>query len=646
MNDRPIIFDILREMPGDATDQALVDGLLEVEPEAQTRIIRLLLDRGADAGLKHLPPLFHRLTPAARTHIISSTSRLFGALRTCIRSSSSQTRRSTIDIIRQSGNPRLAYLVAHAIHDGSPKIRAAAAATLRALTTHHCRVHAETLAELREVFDHDPSLFEIVGHTLALLRDERAFLVASLREALNHYESHHRPEVLEAAMLLADELESSLFDQSTVNRGKLTHAMIEVISNWLSPQYVPFLYVAMACPEMRRRIVPRLVACRDAEFFAEFIRCHWLARDPAIRKHLVAIRSIAWLGDGFDAAFNLPPDVARVAPAWLMALGLPSNQKVSLLMNFLIIDNPEANRAAAWALADIRTPASTAALESLLDHENDVVRNIVRLELEHRSRTGQHHKRKPALKGRPDEWLNLLDRAGLTEEFDDFWQNFEQIHPGQARAAGHFVFKYVPGFATQVQIRLLSQKPADRLRALRMIMVLRVCAHFERDVFALANDKNNEIRAAAMSALGQIGGETGRRILRRGLNDEAPPVQAAAIDGLETMQADGRDELVLPLAGSADADVRSAAVRCLLKMRVPQAATALMAMLKDPRADHRCAALWIVDHLRLATLASRIANIAQCDPDRRIARIAGHVARRLHRADAGAPRKGLSEVSS
>ncbi len=646
MDVRPIVFEILREMPGEAADLALVDGLLEVSPESQSDVIRVLLDRNNDSGLKYLPPVFYKLTPSAQGLIISNTSRLFGAMRACMRNSSSQTRQCTLDIIRRSGNPRLAYLAAHAIHDGSPKIRASAAATLLSLTQHHCETRGTTLKSLGEAIDADTSLNFTVSKTLELLGDERRYLVTSLREALNHYESHYRPEVLEASMLIADELESSLFEQSTVKRGKLTHAMIEVVTDWLSPRYVPFLYVAIPCPELRRRIVPRVSNCRDAEFFIEFIRWHWLARDPAIRKHLVSIRSIAWLNDGFEAIFNLPADVASMAPAWILSLGLPSNQKVSLLMHLLVVDNARANRAAAWALVDIKTPASTVALESLLDHEESSVHLVVKRELEHRRRTGQHPRQKKTVKGRPEEWVNLLDRADITEDFDDFWQHFEHIHPAQAQAAGHYVFKYVPGFMTQVQIKLLSQKPADRLRSLRMIMVLCISEHFQRDVFAIANDKLPEIRAAAMAALGQIGGETARRILQRALSDDTPTVQATGIDALDAMQARGRDEWITPLTQSSDADVRAAAVRCLLRMRVPQAAVELMSMLTDASADHRCAALWVADRLKLYTLASRIQTMSRSDPDRRIARIASHVARRLNRASAGATQHGLSGVPS
>jgi len=197
-----------------------------------------------------------------------------------------------------------------------------------------------------------------------------------------------------------------------------------------------------------------------------------------------------------------------------------------------------------------------------------------------------------------------------------------------------------------VQVKLNSKRSSDRLRALRLILALSLCDHFEKDIFAAANDTSPEVRAAAMAALGQIGGETSRRICERALCDRSPLVQAAAIDALDQMRAERRAELVGPKTDSEDADVRAAAVRCLLKMRMQKAAGALITMLQDDRADHRCAALWVVDQLKLATLAPRISEFARSDPDPRIARIGQHVARRLERIRAATVKGRPAEVSA
>lgn len=640
LSERPKVFEILEDIPGQAADEALLAGLPEVSPPVQNQIVRALLKRGTDAGLRGLPPLFFRLNEEAQSQIVAQSARMFTALRACVASSSPQTRQNTLDIVRRSGNPRLAYLATHAIHDGAQKIRAEAAITVLELVQKHISSRTETIRILHDTGESSPELMHTVFETMRIVADEHKFLLAALREAVEHYESHHRPEVIEAAMLLAPDLEKCLFDQATIKRGKLTHAMLELIGGELEPRFVPFVYVALCHPELRRRIVPKIAACRSIEFFAEFIRWHWLARDANIRKSLAYVRNVEWLEDGFEAAFNLPPDVAARMPSWLLALGLSSNQKVALLLNCLIVDNAAANRAAVWALVDIDTPASTVALESLLDHDNSAIKTIAKMEIARRRRTIRQAPRRSELRGRPPEWVAMLDRANLKEEFEDFWQNFEHIHPAQALAAGKHVLKYVTGFSTQLQLKLLSQNSADRFRAIRLAVALALCEHFQKDIFAAANDKTPEIRAASMTALGHIGGETSRRILERGISDASDAVQAAAINALDKMGAKRREELVLPRIESENADVRAAAVRCLLRLRVPASANALVQMLHDPRPDHRCAALWIADQLKLAALAQRIQNLAQSDPDPRISRVAMHVVKRLQKDDGAKPGPG------
>ncbi len=572
---------------------------------------------------------------------MTNASRLFGSLRGNIRSSVVQTRLNALAIIRRSGCLQLAYLAAYAMHDGAPSVRAEGAATLRDLANRHYTTYTETTSVLRDAAEADGSLSKPIVQTLHLLREERKHLLAALRDALHCYESHHRQEIIEAAMCLASELEDSLFQQSTLKLGKLTQAMNDVLAGSLSPRLAPFIYVALGHQEVRRRILPALVNCRDSAFFAEFIRQHWLTYDPAIRRHLQTIRSLAWLVDGLEAVFSLPPDVAVLTPSWLLALGLAPDEKIAMLMNLLLLDDPAVSRAVVSALVRIDTPASTLALRTIFDQERPELSAVVRRELDFRHRRETRQLRK-VRKDRPEAWASMLDRAGLHEEFDDFWQHFEQIHPLDAAVAGVHAVKYVPGFVMQMQMKLLSSQPIDRLRALRIMIALRLGGSFQKEVFAAANDVVAEIRAAAATALGHLGEGTSRRILERALSDDNALVQTAAIDALDCMQAKGRVELVSPKAESDDANVRAAATRCMLRAQSAQGATALMAMLRDERAEHRCAGLWIADQLKLVSIMGRLQDIGQHDPDPRIARIAQHVVRRLART----PRDGKPSAES
>jgi len=630
VNPRPKVLDILLRSNDLAADHALVAGVLHVEPSLQTEIINVLLARSHDVGMKALPALFDKLEPAAQAAIVTNTTRLSSALRTTIRSSHLQTRVNTVQIIRRSGNLRLAYLAALAVHDASPQVRADGGAALQELADAHCRNYAETTAALRDVSEREGELSRPIVQTLRMLRDERRYLVAALADALSNYDNHHRAEILQASMYLADELEGQLFTQGTVTRGKLTHAMLEVFTGTPSPRLAPFVSVALCHAELRRRIIAALATCRESDFFAEFIRYHWLARDPTIRRNLLSVRQVAWLDDGIEAVFALPPDAAALAPGWLLPLGIPADQKVSLLLNLALIDNSAANRAAVWALTKIDTPGATLALQGALDHEDESIRLIAQREIEHRSRQDERNVRR-LRRDRPADWAYLLDASDVAEEFDDLWRHFERLHPVQAHKSGHYASQFIPGFVTQVQLKIHSPHVADRLRVLRMLTLLRAAGPFKSDVFNLANDAVPEVRAATMTALSQINDQTSRRILERAINDDEPAVQTAAIESLDLVGDKRRPELLLPKAKSEIAAVRGAAVRILLKMRVSEAVGELLSMLHDPRADHRCAAIWVADQLRLSVITPRIREIGEKDADPRIARIARHVAKRLER---------------
>lgn len=625
------ILDFLRSAADPAADDAILAALEMVPPEMHLQLVDLLIARESPTGLAGTINLYDQLEPMARSRIVGSTARLFATLRTSIRSSRNQTRLNALQIIRRSENPRLAYLAALAIHDGAVKIRAEGAVTLREMSLRHLTNHIQTTAILRDADEDGGSLATTIVATVKMIIEERQFLLSAMEDALASFESHHRAEVLEAAMLFADQLEDQLFTKNAMSRGKLTQAMLEIIGEHLAKKFVPFLYVSLKYPELRRRVIDLISACKDTEFFAEFIRQHWLIGDPAIGKGLGQLKTLEWLGDGFEPSFSLPADVAAIAPGWVVALGIPLEQKVAVLLNFLLIDNPAANRAAIWALRMIEAPGASLALQSAMEHEDAVVRTIAARELEFRKQ--REVAVRPRINGnRPPEWSALLESAGLNEEFEDLWLNFERVSPARARIAGKKALEFIPGLSIQLQNKLTGNQPIDRIRALRLIMALELADHFKREVFSITNDPTPEVRATAIRALGRIGDLTSRRILERALAQDTSIVQAQAIEALEQIGGLKETGLFTPLLESEDANVRAAAVRVLLKLRVPKAASVLVAMMQDARAEHRCMALWVIDQYRLAAIAPRLREMVKNDPDPRIARTAQQVLKRLERA--------------
>lgn len=630
MPDRPKILEFLQNVDDDAADLAMLEAIPHVDPETQNILLESLLERGRDAGLTQIPELFDQLNEQGQLRIIRHSGKLFRALRMSIRSPRVQSRSNTIRIIRQSGNMRLAYLAALGVHDGAPLVRIEAAETLLHLCKEHRRIYDETCEGLRDAADGADGVSSAIVNTLQLMREERQFLTNAIMEAVQSFESHLRTEVVEAAMLQVETLEDSIFENGSNRRGKLTHAMLEVFTRGMEPRFAAFAYIAMRHKDLRGRVVTAISNCRDTAFFAAFIQQHWLARDPSVARSLQLVRSLAWLADGSNRVLDLPEVLFPLVPKWVLSLGLPAEVKVALIERFLMMDHPEANREAVWALVRLQSSTSTDALERILNCDEPHLRRIAQHELNHRRRRADQERRGLAT-DRPHEWSRLLAQSRLSEDFDDFWQHFERIDLALGRAGGLHATRLVPGFVTQMRLRLSARSGPDRARALRMISTLGLAELLRAEVFNLASDSDAEVRAAAMTTLGNIGDATSRRILERALSDEIPLVQVAGMRALDRMGAEGRGEAVVPLVQSEHALVRAAAATIMLRLRMPEAVVALIYMLNDSRPAHRTEALIVVEALHLYSLAPRVRELADCDRDPCVARLARHVARVLAR---------------
>ncbi len=630
MQDRPKILDFLKAAGDDVADLAMIEALPQVDVQTQLLLLETLFERSREAGLVHLPDLFDQLGDPCQHLIIRNAGKLFRALRQSIRSPRVQSRSNTIRIIRQSGNMRLAYLAALGVHDGAPLVRIEAAETLLHLCEEHRRVYGDTCAGLCDVADGDEAVSSAIVNTLQLMREERQFLTSAIMEAVQSFESHLRAEVVEAAMLQVETLEDGIFENGSNRRGKLTHAMLEIFTRGMEPRFAAFAYIALRHKDLRGRVISAISTCRDTAFFTAFIKHHWLTRDPTIARNLQLIRTLAWLSDGCNRAFDLPEELFPLVPKWVLSLGLPAEEKVALIERFLMLDHAEANREAVWALVQLNSSASSEALQRVLDCDEPHLRRIALHELKHRRRRADVEN--PGLpSNRPVEWSRLLSQSRLGENFDDFWQHFERIDPVLGRAGGGYAVRLVPGFVTQTRVKLTARSAPDRARALRLVSTLALGDALRAEIFNLASDPDADVRAAAMLAVGHIGDATCRRILERGLSDEFPLVQVSAMRALELMGADGRGEAVLPLAQSEHAVVRAAAATVMLRLRLSEAVVTLVYMLNDPRPAHRSEALIVVEALHLYSLAPRIREMAPSDNDPRVSRLARHVARVLAR---------------
>ena len=122
---------------------------------------------------------------------------------------------------------------------------------------------------------------------------------------------------------------------------------------------------------------------------------------------------------------------------------------------------------------------------------------------------------------------------------------------------------------------------------------------------------------------------TARQILRGALLDQDARVQANAVEAAEETGDPAIIRELLPKLGSPDNRVRANAVKALLRLGVREAAQALLLMLKHPNRAHRISALWLIDHMGLFPVATRVFELARADEDPVVRDRAKNLASRL-----------------
>lgn len=623
MANLPPVYEILARSDNPAADDALAEALPRLRDPYLTHAVTVLLQRGNSAGVSRLLARYESLPVSLRGLVIAAAGRLAPALRVAVHAVEVDARVAALHVVRESTQVGLADIAAGGLHDAAPRVREAAALALLSLADRYTRQNSETIAALHDSGPSEPRTLAGVTGALHLLAEERRVMEAALQNALGCFSDHRRTEIVEAAAILALEFPAAMLDPGSSRRAAFMPALKEILESSNDPRLAGFVCQALTRPDLRTAALRRIENGRDASFFANLLRCRWLLADAAIAKALGQVRRLAWISVSPDPVFELPEELQTAFPAWLMAMGLPTDFKVDTLIALLGRESSDLARAAVFALARIDGQSATRALERASKMPDPRGQKIAAAALAQRARVGRQTSRH--LVGR--QYASRDEQRRDT--FAYIWENFDHLQPVVARALGRRFGRDIGKLAIEVRGLLLGPSAETRCRALKMIVALGVSKAFVGESASLATDEDSYVRATAMLALGQAGGPTSRRILERALSDSDTRVVANAVEGMDRLGTDARVEVLGPLLEHGDNRVRANAVRALVRRRVPQAARALVSMLGDPRRAHRESALWLIDRLQLIMMLRRVQELAATDTDSGVRQRAAEVAKRL-----------------
>lgn len=628
----PNIHDLLATVQGEAVDHALLTALPTVDGAGQQRIADALLARGMPAGLRGLIENFHILDESLRNRVLEQPEGRFRVLRESFQSREDQVRINVMEIIRRGRMYRAAYLLDTGLHDRSPLIRRAAAETLCTLAERLLEDQPTCIPDER-LGDLSPEQVHSYMRHLVAQREDRRQLVAAIEAGLHCFNLHLHPKVVEAAMWFIEDMGSSFWQILTAPASRTLHVATSILQEPLAPRLAAFAMNAMAYSEFRPHVVNALATCKDPSFLTAWLRQSWQLGQHRVARGMAAIKELACADEHGKVLMQLPADALRHAACWINATGIPEDQKLLLLRELRQQDDPEVRRSAVWGLTRCADDRALLPLRGIAVSGDPELAPMARLQMA---------RRRPAsftlsdlLKLAMGQAVDISQAGRIPEPqtLEEYWTQFDEMPEEARRQIGRELYARTPRARGVICKWLADPDTGTRVKALRMITALNLAAELSEQLYQLSHASEPEVRSAAVMALGQLPNPTSKRILRNALSDQDRRVQANAVEAFDTATDEQAAETLLPLLASPDNRVRANAVKALLKLGVRQAAETLLRMLNDSNRAQRVSALWLVDHMGLVTLASRIVNMARSDADAQVRVRARLLADRLNPAD-------------
>ncbi len=593
------VFDVVARSENLAADAAFVEALPLLDEPLQTAAATRILERANSNGLSGLVGGFRNYGPALQSLLIDQTPRLFEAARTCMSSEVVEARLGAIALIQMASECRLAYLLSSALTRRCPRTRTAAATALLSL--------ARLTAQNRT------GAMSPEGRHAAHKNAEQ--LVEALRIGLDGWQTHHRTEVLLAAMWISDLTERMLVEKATSKRSHITHALGELLRGADADLAAPFTLRALGHSDLRPVALQEIASRHDLAFVSRLLDEIWLTLQPEIAN------ACSWVRQLPSAMLHtLSGRHARAAARLVHLSGLNTENKLAIYRKMIFGGSRELQEAAIWRLTELSTPDATDLLSRVANWNTEPFSTLAAMEL---------FRRDPQRNTRGVKPIGAPDDAGAGDVGDNafavYCDRFDVMEEQQRVIEGRKLASHSRTFVERLRVKLGSANAENRLQALRIVRSLQMAADFEERLYALSHDPEKKVRSLALAMLSQLEGATAARILRQALHDPDDRVQANAVEALANRTGNAE---INALARKLKADhqrVRANAVKALLARQHRQAAVVLIGMLQNQSAAYRLSALWVVEQLALTTLSPRVQHLAQGDPDHRVRERAAQV---------------------
>ena len=614
----------LVESKNEAADDTLLEALRLGNDSEKNLVLAALLRRQTTTGLSGVVAQYDALPDPLQLKILANIKLFHPALRECGRSPDTARRLAAMKLIALGRQGKLTYVLSDSLHSTDPTLSKGAVESLVALA----RWAATETRRLQKGSASDPSSPQHLAPNPLYddLIEQRPDIEQSVARALDVHRGTHSPEILRAALLLADWIGSKTFGILQTARHGGQGPMVRRLQQAPESEHVEAFLLGASHGGLRSHFGVIMGHIEEAPILDALLRkTHWL-KDNHLLLCMHQVNRGVWLGDT-----ELPRDLQRRDPVdagkigeWIAATGVHDvvqDERIELLRNHAAGSFEARVRLLRIALRRPRG-ASVGLLRSFLADPDERLIRMAARDIVRRKPPEFESMLMQLMTSAPLSVRRVISRCVGQVGFETFWGRFDRMERATRKAAGKAMLKILPDGIQRLSRRLSTGPVQQQIKAIQIAQELQVIDGVASVLQQLCNDPNPKLRSKAVAALGEVGAVPTQVLMDKVLNDTDPRVRANAIEVIESKQRTEYLPILMQRARNAQNRERANAIKAIHRMKVGTISNQLSAMLIDDRPEHRISALWTLKQIGWWKLINEVGRLAKGDPNIKVRRYA------------------------
>ncbi len=640
MSDR--LIQALIESQNDAADDCLLEGLrLGTTPEKAT-CLDALMQRNTVRGLSGVVGQYDSLPESMQLRVLGQIRKLHAAIRECGRSDDHSVRINALKLIALGRQGKLSYVLLENLHAGDDNLADMAVKSLVAMSLW---VVTETRALQRGVGSLGSGVWGEDAESASLpetpdaspqspdrsaiyheLMEQRPEIEAAVARALDVHRGKHAADLLRAGLLLCDWAGSkTLAILNTAKHGGQS-PMVRRLQQPPASESVESFLLGASHGQLRSHFNIAFSRINEAPVLDAILRKTYWLKDHQLETCLHHVTRGVWLGEHelmHDIERRTPHEAAKVAE-WIALTGVHDvvqDERIERLRNHSMTDFDARLRILRVAIRRKRG-ASVKLIQSYLTDPDERLMRMAAREIIRRKPSDFENVLLQMMTSAPESVRRVISRSIGQVGFDLFWMRFDRLDRGTRKQAGRAMLKLLPDATLRLGRRLVSGSIDDQLKAMQIAQELGLSDQLRTQLMSLCTHLNPKIRSKAIHVVGEIADLPADTLLERLMTDTDARVRSNTIEILETKQKTAFLPALAQRARSSNNRERANAIKAMHRMRVTTASTQLLAMLQDPRPEHRISALWALRETGIWALVNAAVKIAKEDESLKVRRYA------------------------